>query len=82
MTTREQVRKLLDELPESELEPVLEFIASRGEDPVVAAFRDAPEDDEPFTEEDAAALAEVEADRAAGVPTIPLQEIRRKHGLA
>jgi hypothetical protein len=30
MTTREKAQKLLDELPESELEPVVEFIASRG----------------------------------------------------
>ena len=30
MTTREKAHKLLDELPESEIEPVVEFIASRG----------------------------------------------------
>jgi hypothetical protein len=30
MTTRETAHKLLDELPESEIEPVVEFIASRG----------------------------------------------------
>lgn len=28
MTTREKVRRLLDELPDSEVEPVLEFIVS------------------------------------------------------
>lgn len=31
MTTREKVHRLLDELPESEVEPVLEFIVSRDE---------------------------------------------------
>lgn len=31
MTTREQAHRLLDELPESEVEPVVEFIVSRGE---------------------------------------------------
>ncbi len=31
MTTREKAQKLLDELPEDELEPVVEFIVSRGE---------------------------------------------------
>jgi hypothetical protein len=31
VTTREKAHKLLDELPESEIEPVLEFIASRRE---------------------------------------------------
>lgn len=29
MTTRERAHKLLDELPESEIEPILDFIASR-----------------------------------------------------
>jgi hypothetical protein len=29
MTTREKAHKLLDELPESEIEPVLDFIVSR-----------------------------------------------------
>jgi hypothetical protein len=31
MATREQVHKLVDELPESRLDPVAEFIVSRGE---------------------------------------------------
>lgn len=30
MTTREKAHRLLDNLPESEVEPVLEFIVSRG----------------------------------------------------
>ena len=31
MATREQAHKLLDELPESEIDPVVEFIVSLGE---------------------------------------------------
>jgi hypothetical protein len=31
MTAREKIQRLLDELPDSEVEPVLEFIVSRGE---------------------------------------------------
>ena len=31
MTTREKVHKSIDELPESEVEPVIDFIASRRE---------------------------------------------------
>ena len=88
MTTREKlIRDVLD-LPEAEIEPVAEFIASRRAngsergDPMIAAFRDAPEDDEPWTEEDEAAMAEVRADEAAGVPTIPLEDIKAKYGLA
>jgi predicted transcriptional regulator len=81
MTTREQAHKLLDELPESEIEPVLEFIASRreDEDPVIAAFRDAPQDDEPWTDEDEAAAAEGRADIAAG-RTVSLDEAMRELG--
>jgi hypothetical protein len=30
MTTREHIHKLVDDLPESELEPVAEILASRG----------------------------------------------------
>jgi predicted transcriptional regulator len=80
MTTREKAHKLLDELPESEIEPVVEFIVSRGDDPVTAAFRDAPEDDEPWTEEDEAAAAEGRADIAAG-RTVSLEEIKREFDL-
>lgn len=47
---------------------------------MIAAFRDAPEDDEPFTAADEDALAEVKADRTAGVPRISYAEIVRKHG--
>ncbi len=82
MSTREKIDQALNGLPESELEPVLEFIASRQEDPVIAAFRDAPDDDEPWTEDDEAAMAEVRADDAAGVPSIPFEEIKAKYGLS
>jgi len=82
MTTREKAHQLLDELPESEIEPIVEIMASRSKDPVIAAFRDAPEDDEPWTDEDEAAMAEVRADEAAGVPTIPFEEIKAKYGLS
>lgn len=56
------------------------YIAQRRGDPVIAAFRDAPQDDEPFTAADEGALVEVQADRSAGVPRISYAEIMRKHG--
>jgi hypothetical protein len=37
MTTREKAQKLLDELPEDELEPIVEILASRGENGSTAA---------------------------------------------
>ena len=36
MTTREKVHRLLDELPDSEVEPVLEFIVSHRKDEIAA----------------------------------------------
>jgi Asp/Glu/hydantoin racemase len=82
VTTKERLHKLVDELSEPEADDALRYIAARRDDPLVAAFDDAPEDEELFTDEDREALAEVQADRAAGVPTIPLEEIKRKHGSA
>lgn len=82
MTTREKAHKLLDELPESEVEPVLEFIVSRRADPLLQAIANAPEDDEPWTEEDETAVQESRDEIAAGVPLISLEDVKRKYGLA
>ena len=43
------------------------------------AFHDAPEDDEPVTAADGEVLAEVQADRAAGVPRISFAEMKPEH---
>jgi predicted ArsR family transcriptional regulator len=80
VTARKRLHQLVDELSEQEADDALRYIAQRREDPVLAAFRDAPEDDEPFTAADEDALAEVHADRTAGVPRISYAEIMRKHG--
>ena len=41
VTTREKAHRLLDQLPESEVEPVVEFIASRRRETTAAAPRQA-----------------------------------------
>jgi hypothetical protein len=82
MTAKEQLHKLVDELSEAEAERTLVLIRDEHEDPVIAAFRDAPVDDEPLSAKDETALAESRAELAAGVPTIPFEEIKRKYGLA
>lgn len=60
MTTREAIHRIIDELPESELGDVqlyLDYLRS-GRDPLLLALLNAPEDDEPETPEEAAAVAE------------------------
>jgi hypothetical protein len=80
VTAKERLLERVAKLTEAEADETLRLLEER-EDPVLSAFGEAPEDDEPWTEDDEAAMAEVEADRAAGVTTIPLEEIKRKHGL-
>jgi hypothetical protein len=48
-------------------------------DPMILAFANAPEDDEPWTDEDEAAVAESRAEFAAR-RTISLEEILKKYG--
>lgn len=81
MTTKERLHELVDELSEPEAKRALKLVEKEHEDPVIAAFRDAPEDDEPWTEEDEAAAAEGRADIAAG-RTVSMEEIKREFGLS
>ena len=48
-------------------------------DPFLRYLEAAPADDEPVTVEEDAAIAEVEADRVAGVPTIPFEDVKGKY---
>ena len=80
MTTRERLHQLVDELSEDEADDALRSLGEWYDDLVVAAFRDAPADDEPVTAADERMLAEVHAERAGGVPRISYAEVMRKHG--
>lgn len=82
VTIKERLHELVDELSDAEAGEALRYIAERRSDPVVAVFRDAPVDDEPVTLADEQALAEVHADRDAGVARISFAEIKRSHGRA
>jgi len=85
MTAKERlhalVDALVDELSEPAAERALKLVEKEPEDPVIAAFRDAPEDDEPWTDEDEAAIAEGNADIVAG-RIVSHEEIKVKYGLA
>jgi hypothetical protein len=64
-TTRERLHEILNALPESRLvdaEAVLEPLV----DPVLLAFLNAPEDDEPTTDEDLQALDDARAEYDRG----------------
>ena len=78
---RERLRRLVEFVPKGDLqaaERYLEFLV--GPDPVVRAMVNAPDDDEPFTEEDRKAVEEAERDLEAG-HGIPHSEILAKYGL-
>lgn len=79
MTAKEKLLERVTRLSETEAEETLRLLDDP-DDPVIAAFREAPEDDEPWTEADEAAVAEADADFAAG-RTVSLEEIERKYGI-
>ena len=68
MTTREALHKLVDLLPESEWEAARRVLEERlsKHDPVLRAFLNAPEDDEPETEEERAAVDEAYEELKSG----------------
>lgn len=83
MTTKERLHQLIEELPESETDTVaryLEAMRTAAGDPVMLALLTAPEDDEPLTDEDVAALREAREDYAAE-RTRPLADLKRDMGL-
>jgi hypothetical protein len=48
-------------------------------DPFLRYLESAPVDDESVTVEEEAAIAEVEGDRRAGIPTVSFEEVRRRY---
>jgi hypothetical protein len=81
VTTREKAHQLLDKLPDSELEPVLEFIASRGDDSFARWLDSRPAEDEKISADESAAVDEAHAELAAGGPTVSHEEMKRELGL-
>jgi CO dehydrogenase/acetyl-CoA synthase beta subunit len=82
MTIKEELHRLVDELPEGESHTAkrfLEYLRNMG-DPVLRAMLEAPEDDEPETEEERAAVTEAQEDFKAG-RVVSHQELKREFGL-
>ena len=78
MTAKEKLRQAVDELTEPEAERMLEIIARQRErDPVIAAFEDAPIDDEPTTPEEDRSTAEAWEQRH---DSVSIDELERELG--
>jgi hypothetical protein len=79
MSEKERLRALVEDLPESEVHTAIRFIEylRSEEDPIWRALLNAPPDDEPLTQEDAAALDEAWSDVRQG-RLVPHAEIRRR----
>ena len=80
---KEELHRLVDELPESELpaaQRFLRYLNEMARDPVLRALMEAPIDDEPLTEGEAARirLGEEAADRGDVVSD---EELRRELGI-
>ncbi len=76
---REQLHRLVDDLPDDECHAArryLEYLRSAG-GPLRRRFSEAPEDDEPLTPEEAAAIDEAMAELRRG-DTVPASEIERE----
>ena len=77
------VHRLVDLLPEIDLDPIrqiMQRLVAAQSDPFLRALAEAPEDDEPVTEDDIAAATEADADIAAG-RVISDEELCRRLGL-
>ncbi|MBI4312598.1 MAG: hypothetical protein HY681_12575 [Chloroflexi bacterium] len=80
--TRTALRRLIDQLPESELVAAHRYLCYlRDEsDPVRQTFLNAPLDDEPLTEEDSKAIKEGKEDIKAG-RVYALEQVKAELGL-
>lgn len=65
MTVKERLHQAIDAMTEAEAAEALRTLGGP-RDPAARFFAEAPLDDEPFTAADVAAVAEADADEAAG----------------
>lgn len=79
MTIKERLHHVIEEMTDEEAEATLRRIEARRTDPLLRFLDAAPIDDEPVSGEEEAAVAEVEADRTAGAPTVPFEDVKRKY---
>jgi len=76
---KERLRDVVDQMSDEEAEATLRRIVAQRTDPFLRFLDAAPIDDEPVSSDEEDALAEVEADRAAGVPRVSFDDIKHKY---
>ncbi len=78
--TKERLHELVDALPASKVEAANKCLEALADEAFLEALRNAPEDDEPLTEEDSKAIEEAEEDIRQGRVT-PWEEVKKELGL-
>ena len=81
MTTREKLHRIVDELPEEELDAALRAIETRSDDPLIRRLESAPAEDEEISAEEEAAVQEARDELAKGSPLVSHDEIKREFGI-
>ncbi|MCY4372575.1 MAG: hypothetical protein OXC31_02305 [Spirochaetaceae bacterium] len=78
---REELKSLIDDLSDYELDAVRQYIQSLhpSDDPVASALADVPADDEPVTDDDLSAIEESDADIDAG-RVVSIEQLKREYG--
>ena len=80
VVSREEVKSLIDDLSDNELDAVRQYIQSlHPSDPVASALADVPVDNEPVTGDDLSAIEESDADIASG-RVVSMEQLRRELG--
>jgi hypothetical protein len=83
MGSRDSLHRLVDDLPETEIgraERLLLVLKETAEQPL-STLENAPEDDEPETHEEAAAVAEAWREHGEG-KSLTTEEVKRELGLS
>jgi hypothetical protein len=75
--TRAELHRLIDELPDESVDAA-GILLTRAKDPLIAALEAAPGDDEPYTDDEAAASQEGWAAYRHG-EAVTLGELRAEH---
>lgn len=79
MTTKERLHQVVDAMSEQEAVDALDYLVSRGRDPLAQRLDAAPLDDEPLTDEERESLRDARADKTAG-RLVSMDDLRRELG--